>query len=156
MPSFSLKMASATMSIIYLIGALLTLTNWLLGLSGLKGIEEIGGITIPSDPGAFIVLFTIGLVYAGALYYNRDRAKSFPCIFIASALALALVVINTLVALASTANAAILSLSGELSNNIITVLEEALSFDVILGVFSIPLLIFSIKELRSLTRQSPP
>ncbi|MHC1629295.1 MAG: hypothetical protein ACXQTI_10790 [Candidatus Nezhaarchaeales archaeon] len=150
MSASSIKMASATMSIIYLVCALLTLANWLFGLSGFKGIEKIGDITIPSDPGAFIALFTIGLVYAGALYYSTDRAKSFSCIFIASALALALVIINTLVALASTANAAILSSLGELSDNIITALEEALSFDVILGVLSIPLLIFSIKELRNL------
>jgi len=145
-----LRLALMASSTIYLAYSAVALYNWLMDLAGLEKLTSIlNAVTLSGDPGSFIALLTVGLLFTGSVYYVDDY-KSTSCLLVGSAIAVALSAINLLVGVALTCDEAILATLGEATS--ISLASELTKLEVLLGVIGIPLLLYAIRRARFLTR----
>ncbi|MHA1505988.1 MAG: hypothetical protein ACTSR0_02190 [Candidatus Asgardarchaeia archaeon] len=140
------------LGVLYFVYAGMMLYNWIVEtfMQGFGILENILGLSVPSDPGCAVALTTVGMLMLGSLHYKLDNARGIACIFLGSLLGTALLTIQLLVLLSNVASVGVSLLSGDIAEYVL--IEDILRPEVVLGIGSILLLPFSIHEIHQIGR----
>ncbi len=130
----------------YLVTGFIAIVNWYLGITGAG--ELLYPDYIPGDLGIFLIMLSIGFLMISSVYYwfKRELIKTLAAIILGLGLAVAAMMIQVLVNIASW-------LDGIIVNEPIAYEELMFGFlraDAILGYIALPLLYISLRILRKI------
>jgi len=144
----TLKIACMILSFFYVLFGLISLFNWVIGnfpLSNLN-IIKIWIIDIPADLGYTLFMLTVGLLLIYGAF--TKEILSISCLFIGSLLALSGMALQIIIAISNLIDAYIITLFGE--QLAITLVNDLLRPEVVLGTACLPLLIISIQMIKEI------
>ena len=149
-----LNFALVVLGMLYIVYGVIAIYNWIVETfpTQLYSVETLYGLNIPADIGYSISQITVGMLFLASVYYNIVNIKGLSCALVGSFIGVVLLVLQLLVVLANITDFQLLSLIER--NAEYNIVNDILRSDVLLGMYSLFILLYMVKSMRSYVKIS--